>query len=56
MRKIQIVIMLLFASLSSYGAHASFFRHIEGLPQNTVLCSMQDSNGFMWFVTKDGLC
>lgn len=56
MRKIQIVIMLLFASLSSYGAHASFFRHIEGLPQNTVLCSMQDSNGFIWFGTKDGLC
>lgn len=27
----------------------------DGLSQNTVLCVMQDSLGFMWFCTEDGL-
>ncbi|UBM59065.1 response regulator [Marinilongibacter aquaticus] len=34
------------------------FRHYQvssGLSNNAVLCSMQDSQGFMWFGTKDGL-
>jgi ligand-binding sensor domain-containing protein/signal transduction histidine kinase len=35
-----------------------YFRHYEvenGLSNNTVFCSTQDKNGFMWFGTKDGL-
>lgn len=35
-----------------------YFRHYQvenGLSNNTVFCSTQDSNGFMWFGTKDGL-
>jgi len=28
----------------------------EGLPQNTVDCIFQDSRGFMWFGTWNGLC
>lgn len=35
-----------------------YFRHYQvenGLSNNTVFCSMQDRNGFMWFGTKDGL-
>ncbi|MGE5340314.1 MAG: two-component regulator propeller domain-containing protein [Candidatus Omnitrophota bacterium] len=34
------------------------FKHLsleEGLSQNTVFCIMQDSKGFMWFGTQDGL-
>ncbi|MXV51006.1 histidine kinase [Pedobacter sp. HMF7647] len=35
-----------------------YFRRYQvenGLSHNTVFCSMQDSDGFMWFGTKDGL-
>ena len=35
-----------------------YFNHYqitEGLSNNTVICSLQDSYGFMWFGTKDGL-
>ena len=34
------------------------FQHLstsEGLSQNTVLCALQDRQGFMWFGTQDGL-
>ena len=31
------------------------YRVENGLSQNTVWCSMQDHNGFIWFGTKDGL-
>ncbi len=34
------------------------FRHYKvenGLSENSVFCSLQDSKGFMWFGTKDGL-
>ena len=27
----------------------------NGLSNNTVMCSLQDKNGFLWFGTKDGL-
>lgn len=35
-----------------------YFKHItsqEGLSQHTVLCILQDRQGFMWFGTKDGV-
>lgn len=35
-----------------------YFRHYEvesGLSNNSVLCSIQDKQGFMWFGTRDGL-
>lgn len=35
-----------------------YFRHYtnrQGLSHNTVFCSLQDSRGFMWFGTEDGL-
>lgn len=35
-----------------------YFRHYQvenGLSHNTVFCTLQDSRGFMWFGTKDGL-
>ena len=34
------------------------FEHLDinsGLSQNTILCELQDSRGFMWFGTPDGL-
>ncbi len=39
-------------------AHRLYFDHYDiknGLSQNTVNCMLQDSQGFMWFGTKDGL-
>lgn len=36
-----------------------YFKHYEvedGLANNRVLCSLQDSKGFMWFGTVEGLC
>ena len=35
-----------------------YFRHYQvedGLSNNAVVCSLQDSKGFLWFGTKDGL-
>ena len=36
-----------------------YFEHLrttDGLPSNTIYCSLQDSKGFMWIGTRDGLC
>ena len=38
--------------------HNIQFDHIgvaEGLSQSNILCLIQDSRGFMWFGTRDGL-
>ncbi len=35
-----------------------YFKHYQvenGLSNNTVLSSLQDEDGFLWFGTKDGL-
>lgn len=48
---------LLFVSAISK-AQPYYFRHYQvenGLSHNTVFCSAQDKNGFLWFGTKDGL-
>jgi serine phosphatase RsbU (regulator of sigma subunit)/ligand-binding sensor domain-containing protein len=40
------------------GSNTLRFKHIsldEGLSQNSVFCMIQDSKGFMWFGTQDGL-
>ena len=39
-------------------AQPYYFRHYQvenGLSNNSVFCSLQDKQGFMWFGTKDGL-
>jgi signal transduction histidine kinase/ligand-binding sensor domain-containing protein len=39
-------------------AQPYYFRHYQaenGLSNNTVFCSIQDKNGFLWFGTKEGL-
>ena len=40
------------------GAAPMVFRHVtvdEGLAQNTVLATLQDSQGFLWIATQNGL-
>lgn len=51
---------IILSFLLVFAGHAQpyYFRHYEvenGLSNNTVFCSVQDKNGFMWFGTKDGL-
>jgi len=49
--------LLVAFSLSSF-SNTYYFRHYgneEGLSNNTVFSCLQDSRGFMWFGTKEGL-
>lgn len=57
MRKLLQIFLLLLSSQTGYSQHF-YFRHYkveDGLSHNSVLCSMQDKKGFLWFGTKDGL-
>jgi signal transduction histidine kinase/ligand-binding sensor domain-containing protein/ActR/RegA family two-component response regulator len=52
-------LLLLFLSTMAYPQteHLSF-EHLgtaQGLSQSNVICSLQDSRGFMWFGTREGL-
>ena len=56
------ITVILGISVMSTSSHAlnqvTKFHHItieNGLSQSTVLCIYQDSKGFMWFGTQDGL-
>jgi ligand-binding sensor domain-containing protein len=52
------IILFLAISITIAYAQPYYFRHYEvenGLSNNTVFCSFQDKDGFMWFGTKDGL-
>ena len=51
------LLLLLFGGAKTK-AQPFFFRHYQvenGLSNNTVYCSVQDTLGFLWFGTKDGL-
>jgi signal transduction histidine kinase/ligand-binding sensor domain-containing protein/DNA-binding response OmpR family regulator len=54
-----IVLFFLFATVKGFSQNQSLkFEHIgtgEGLSQINVFCIMQDSRGFMWIGTRDGL-
>ena len=54
-----ILLLLLFASLCiSLSSQPYYFRHYQvenGLSNNTINYISQDSKGFMWFASKDGL-
>ncbi len=60
MKKIGLVVLFLLylvKALLPEGIQLKF-EHIsiaDGLSQNTVNCILQDSKGFMWFATEDGL-
>lgn len=52
------LIFILIAFPRLLHAQPYYFKHYQindGLSNNTVICSMQDSYGFLWFGTKDGL-
>ncbi len=54
---VRLTFILLFI-FNTASAQPYYFRHFQvenGLSHNTVFCSIQDRNGFMWFGTKDGL-
>lgn len=56
--KLIISVLIVFSSVA-FAQHDSFnFHHlttIEGLSQNNATCIIQDSDGFMWIGTQDGL-
>ncbi|HEY5591453.1 MAG TPA: two-component regulator propeller domain-containing protein [Paludibacter sp.] len=58
MLKRFLVCLTLFFIFAKSEAISFSFRHFKvenGLSENSVFCSIQDSRGFMWFGTKDGL-
>ena len=61
MRRITALFLMIF-SLCTYNVKAEryyYFEHLkatDGLPSNTIYCSIQDRSGFMWIGTRDGLC
>lgn len=58
MKKNTLSIFFLFLVISYSEAIPISFRHYKvenGLSENSVFCCLQDSKGFMWFGTKDGL-
>lgn len=51
-------LLVLWLNVSTVNAQPYYFRHYQvenGLSNNTVYCSIQDSKGFLWFGTKEGL-
>jgi len=59
-KKIAIAALLVQAALAPICAESNMIvQHYtveEGLPSNTVYCSIKDSDGFLWFGTWYGLC
>ncbi len=53
--KLLVVAALVSCSLWSQEFYFKHYRVEDGLSHNTVLSSLQDKNGFMWFGTKNGL-
>lgn len=53
-----ISIFLLCLCIKQLYCQPYYFKHYQvenGLSNNAVICSLQDSKGFMWFGTRDGL-
>lgn len=58
MKASKILVLLLCLPARFLVAQSYYFNHYQvenGLSNNAVICSIQDSNGFLWFGTKDGL-
>ena len=57
---IYLIIIALISSNHLSGQNQSVrFNHLDvedGLPENTIKATLQDSEGFMWFATWNGLC
>lgn len=57
-KRILIIILTFFSIIIKAYGQSYYFNHYEvehGLSHNTVLSSLQDRNGFIWFGTSDGL-
>lgn len=59
----RIISLLFFLAIITTGQMNAqryyYFEHLKttnGLPSNTIYCTMQDRAGFMWIGTRDGLC
>jgi ligand-binding sensor domain-containing protein/signal transduction histidine kinase len=53
-----LLLAIVFVKASLAVAQPYYFRHYQvedGLSNNAVVCCLQDSKGFLWFGTKDGL-
>ena len=60
MKRLFLSIFLIFSAASIHAVNSGYsFNHYmtrDGLPSNTVYCTMQDRNGFVWIGTDDGVC
>lgn len=58
MRKVFLffLFLLLHSGIPAQGFGFRHFTTADGLPQNTVTTTFEDSEGFTWFGTQDGLC
>ncbi len=55
----KILLFIILASIVSNSIAQMSFRQLSkdnGLPHNNVECILKDSEGFMWFGTRNGLC
>lgn len=56
--KVIPVFLMAFLTCRTVCSQSFYFRHYQvenGLSNNSVMCSLQDKAGFLWFGTKDGL-
>lgn len=62
LRYIVIIVVLTFVktcfsqSSKDYYVEKKLYTYSDGLPSRSVLASIQDANGYIWFITKNGLC
>src|SRR5579863_789289 len=57
-RYLAYLLLLLTTELAYPQTEHLSFEHLgtaQGLSQSNVICSLQDSRGFMWFGTREGL-
>lgn len=56
-RPLLLLLCLLIGGMTVFSQHVKFARLDinSGLSQNHIMCMVQDSRGFMWFGTRDGL-
>jgi PAS domain S-box-containing protein len=50
-----IILLILFLNLSAQQLHIKNYTTDNGLPSSQVWCSLQDSKGYIWFGTSNGL-
>ena len=58
-RFLALTLLLALTFFQLRAASYYYFDHFttyEGLPSNTIHCTFQDSYGFLWIGTRDGLC